>query len=342
MFKSPNGPGQKVFIDRNCKYTNCFVSWRRYINDYQKFHTIIITMREAIHYSAEELPRFRTPYQKFVASSFESSHNYPVCSNRFNDYFNWTWTFRLDSDCRLEYIAIRDEHGKVIGPKKTMHWMKVRDMSPNSEELKNSLLSKSRAAAWFVSNCVTQSGREIFAKKLAKELAIYNHTIDVYGDCGNLSCSKRDFSCMKMIRTTYYFYLSFENSFSKDYVTEKLLHALQNNAIPIVYGGANYTRFMPDGIYLNAIKLGVKALAKKMDNFIRSRKRYAKYFKWKNHYSYHSRSESKDTDDYCAFCKLLNNEKKFKEKSVVKNFRKWWDSPDFCSESDKKGFYIQE
>nr|XP_037877562.1 alpha-(1,3)-fucosyltransferase C-like [Bombyx mori] len=67
-----------------------------------------------------------------------------------------------------------------------------------------------------------------------------------------------------MIREKYYFYLSFENSFGEDYVTEKLLHALEFDAVPVVYGGANYTRFMPEGIYLNARELGAAALAEKM------------------------------------------------------------------------------
>lgn len=42
-----------------------------------------------------------------------------------------------------------------------------------------------------------------------------------------------------MAHVDYYFYFSIENSFSEDYVTEKLLHALKHYAIPVVYGGAN-------------------------------------------------------------------------------------------------------
>nr|XP_053607875.1 alpha-(1,3)-fucosyltransferase C-like isoform X2 [Plodia interpunctella] len=123
---------------------------------------------------------------------------------------------------------------------------------------------------------------------------------------------------------------TFENSFSEDYVTEKLLIALKNNAIPVVYGGANYTRFMPDGMYLNARTLGPKQLALQMDSLIKNPDKYADYFRWKNHYSYHINHESPETDNVCSFCKLLNDEKKFSEKSVVKNFRTWWDFPKFC------------
>ncbi|XP_053607868.1 alpha-(1,3)-fucosyltransferase C-like [Plodia interpunctella] len=338
------GLGQKVFIERNCSYTNCFVAKRDIFSDYTKFHAIIFIMREVIYYQSYKLPKFRQPYQKYVFSSIESSHNYPVCSNILDRYFNWTWSFRLDSDCRLEYIAIRDVNNTVIGPNKDMHWMKVEHMQPVSHEFQNSLKTKSKAAAWFVSNCFTKSHRERYITKLKYELAEYNHTVDTYGNCANhscrfgntmysncnLSCPKEEERCMEMIRSDYYFYLSFENSFNEDYVTEKLLHALKNNAIPIVYGKANYTRFMPDGIYINAMELRPKELAKKMDELIRDHKKYANYFKWQNHYSYHSRNESAETDDFCAFCKLLNDEEKFKKKSVIGNFRKWWDSPDYC------------
>ncbi|XP_053607599.1 alpha-(1,3)-fucosyltransferase C-like [Plodia interpunctella] len=320
------------FIKRNCSYTNCFVTAdRNYFENYGQFHAVVFAMSEATRYKSSQLPKYRSPDQKYVFSSIESSHYYPACSDRFNNYFNWTWSFRLDSDCRYEYMAIRDMHDNVIGPNKIMHWMKVENMTPVSSELKNSLQSKTIAAAWFASNCHSKSKREEFVEQLRNELSKYNHTVDIYGKCGKLSCPrKKTQKCFELIKKKYYFYLSFENSYSVDYVTEKLLTALKNNAVPIVYGEANYTRFMPDGMYLNARTLGPKALAKQIDLLIRNPDKYADYFRWKNHYSYHGRHESPDTDDICAFCKLLNDEDKFRENSVVGNFREWWDSPKFC------------
>nr|XP_053607872.1 alpha-(1,3)-fucosyltransferase C-like isoform X3 [Plodia interpunctella]XP_053607873.1 alpha-(1,3)-fucosyltransferase C-like isoform X3 [Plodia interpunctella] len=211
-----------------------------------------------------------------------------------------------------------------------MHWIKLEDMRPVSDALRKSLQTKTKAAAWFASNCITKSQRELFVMDLQIELSVYNHTIDTYGLCGNLSCSKGSKRCSKMIATDYFFYLAFENSISTDYVTEKLLYALRHNAVPIVFGKANYTRFMPDGMYLNALNLGPRKLAQKMIFLMQNPKEYADYFRWKNHYTFHNRDESVDTDGVCAFCKLLNDEKKFKEKSVINNFREWWNSPDFC------------
>ncbi|XP_013198165.1 alpha-(1,3)-fucosyltransferase C-like [Amyelois transitella] len=237
--------GRKGFISRNCTFTNCYVTpARHHFGDHSKFHAVVFAMTELIAYSNSQLPPHRSLDQKYVMASAESSHYYAICSDRFNGYFNWTWTYRLDSDCRLEYIAIRNINGDLIGPNEIMHWLKVEEMTPVSDELKKDLLSKTKAVAWFASNCVSRSQRELFVQDLQIELTAYNYTIDIYGLCGNLSCAKGNEECFNMIKTDYYFYLSFENSMSTDYVTEKLLHALKNNAVPVVYGYANYTRYV--------------------------------------------------------------------------------------------------
>lgn len=238
------GKGQQGFIERGCPHVNCFVtSDRNYLGDYTKFDVIAFAGPEVIHTSQNNLPQRRSPHQKYAFASIESSDYYPTCSNRFNNYFNWTWTFRLDSEVRWGYIRVRDKNKNLIGPNKVMHWMKLEDMDPVSGEFKEQLKSKTTAAAWFVSNCYSRSRREQFVHDLQEELRKYNQTVDIYGKCGPLKCSRdNERECDQMIKEKYYFYLSFENSYSEDYVTEKLLHALQYNAIPIVYGAANYTR----------------------------------------------------------------------------------------------------
>ncbi|XP_063375065.1 alpha-(1,3)-fucosyltransferase C-like [Cydia amplana] len=122
--------------------------------------------------------------------------------------------------------------------------------------------------------------------------------------------------CLKLIQEQYYFYLSFENSFSEDYVTEKLLTALENYAVPVVYGGANYTRFMPDGIYLHAGKLNVPDLAKQMNDIIKDKDRYYSFFKWRNHYSYHTK------ENLCVMCAMLNDDTLVKKATVAISYQR--------------------
>ncbi|XP_068631944.1 alpha-(1,3)-fucosyltransferase C-like [Battus philenor] len=326
------GEGRNGFIERNCTYTNCYVTGdRSYLGEYDKFDVIAFAGPEVIRMNQHNLPTKRSPHQKFVFATIESADNYPVCSNKFDGFFNWTWTYKLQSEAKWGYIVIRDKENKIIGPKTIMHWPKLQEMDPVKDEFKTKLETKSKAAAWFVSNCYSRSGRERFVKELQEHLKKYDLNVDIYGQCGPLKCGRdKEDECNKLIEKDYYFYLSFENSFSEDYVTEKLLHALKHDAIPIVYGGANYTRFMPDGIYLNARELGAEKLADKMNELINDSVKYADYFRWKNHYTYHRRFESVETDDYCRFCSILNEEDLVKKTSIYKNFRQWWDPPNRC------------
>lgn len=240
------GIGQQGFTSRNCSYTNCIVtSEKYYLNDITDFDVIAFAGPEIVSFPDIFLPTRRAHHQKYVFASIESSYNYPICSNRFDGFFNWSWTFRLDSDVRWGYMDIKDSNNKIIGPNEVMHWMDLKDMKPVSEEFKQKLKSKRIAAAWFVSNCFDRSGRFLLAQALEHELKKYNLELNVFGDCGKFACPQsRDEICMKMLGETYFFYLSFENSISKDYVTEKLLKALQTNVVPIVFGGANYTRYV--------------------------------------------------------------------------------------------------
>lgn len=241
------GKGQDGFIERKCPYTNCIVTADRlyFDGDYTKFDVIAFSGPEVVNYGPSRLPAKRSPHQKYVFATIESGDYYPLCSNRFNGYFNWTWTFKLDSEVRWGYMTVRNKNNTKVGPKKEMHWMKLEDMDPVSDDFKEQLKTKTKAAAWFVSNCYTRSKREKLVSQLREELAHYGLTIDIFGACGPLKCSRdNEKDCDKLVKRDYYFYLSFENSFSEDYVTEKLLRALNNDAVPIVYGGANYSRYV--------------------------------------------------------------------------------------------------
>lgn len=238
------GSGREGFIRRNCPYTNCYVTANQsYLGNITNFDVVLFAGPEIMHKPNHYFLINRTWRQKYVFASIESSGNYPVCSNRFDRFFNWSWTYRLNSEVRWGYIDIRDSNGSLIGPNEIMHWMEVKDMDPVSDMFKDKLKSKTKAAAWFVSNCNDQSGRLLYAKKLHTALKKRGRNLHIFGDCGTETCPREEQDkCMEMVEQDFYFYLAFENSFSEDYVTEKLLQALKMDVIPVVFGWGNYTR----------------------------------------------------------------------------------------------------
>lgn len=80
---------------------------------------------------------------------------------------------------------------------------------------------KSKLVTWFVSNCQAKSGRLEYVEELSKHIGV-----DIYGRCGAFSCNRNRDCFHDVVEPDYFFYLSFENSFCDDYVTEKLMNPL--------------------------------------------------------------------------------------------------------------------
>ncbi|XP_041969184.1 uncharacterized protein LOC121726034 [Aricia agestis] len=313
--------GQRAFIDKNCSDINCYVTSDRNLfkGDLSRFDAIGFNGRTMYERrdSGLELPSSRYSHQKYIYFNLESADNYPICNSEWDGFFNWTATYRLDSDIPFPYIQIRNQGGEVVGPKRNMKWQEYSD----SEELIDYRQNKTKAVAWFVSHCSSRSGRKLFANHIQKELKNYNLKLDIYGSCGPLKCPRHTDHCMRMLERDYFFYLSFENSFSEDYVTEKLLTALQHDVVPIVLGGADYSRFLPPGSYLDALETSPRELAAKINDIMNSPSEYNKFFRWKTLYRYRDPST---TDSVCAMCAALHNHTLLTHRTSYTNFKHWW------------------
>lgn len=68
--------------------------------------------------------------------------------------------------------------------------------------------------------------------------------IDIYGKCGKPCPPPLNVDCRKIISIEYKFYLAFENSLCKDYITEKFFKMLYFDIIPVVYGGGTYDYYV--------------------------------------------------------------------------------------------------
>jgi alpha-1,3-fucosyltransferase len=195
----------------------------------------------------------------------------------------------------------------------------VPDSSQSLDEIKERIHSYGprKLAAWLVSNCVTQGRREDLVKELSRFI-----DIDTYGACGDRNCTGRmSEECYKYLEKNYMFYLAFENSICEDYVTEKFFNAARYDFIPVIFGGANYSKFAPHEhkIYIDALSYpSPESLAKDLIRIANDPELYFSYFEWKKSFSVIS-----PYNWHCDLCEKLHFESGiFSEPQ--KNLYKWW------------------
>lgn len=194
------------------------------------------------------------------------------------------------------------------------------------EEIAEIIGKKKKPVAWFVSNCYTRSRRIALVNKI-KELI----DVDVYGRCGNLTCKVDAQECLDMLSTDYKFYLSFENSLCKDYVTEKIYRPLTQYVIPIVFNGGNTSLYAPPKSYINANDFSnVDDLVKYMKYLMENPKEYIKYFWWKKHYYIKSHPVYQYT--LCELCKKLHNKTFMHTQHLYADIQSWY-SDKMCNQN---------
>jgi alpha-1,3-fucosyltransferase len=178
------------------------------------------------------------------------------------------------------------------------------------------------------SNCNPKSQRNLLVDKLSSFI-----DVDRYGKCGNLTCDLKTMDCTNLERS-YRFYLSFENSICEDYVTEKVFKVMQQIVIPVVYNGANMTRFLPPkSVSLRTMQVKsptellsfqfinvddfktVEDLAKYLKFLSRNPDEYVKYFWWRKHYEVLGKNNM-----WCDICRGVNEVQQNSRKSVINEF----------------------
>lgn len=226
----------------------------------------------------------------------------PKVLEKFGHNLDWFMSYRRDSELFKPY-------GRVI-PKELD--------DPSNLQI---AINKTKSVVWFVSNCRTQSRREEYVSELSNYI-----DVDIYGQCGSKQCSKSNSSeCFDIIESNYKFYLSFENSLCKDYVTEKLFNLMKYDVIPIVRGSANYEKFLPPNSYIDTANFSSPKQLANYLNYVQSNDTiYKSYFEWKSKFRV-------DTDwfIFCDICAALNRNLTSTKRSG-REWSKWW-FDDQCS-----------
>jgi alpha-1,3-fucosyltransferase len=148
--------------------------------------------------------------------------------------------------------------------------------------------------------------------------------VDIFGKCGNFICPRDSVLCDDLLEREYFFYFSFENEICTDYVTEKLYRPLRKFIIPIIYNGANMTRFLPPKSYIDANDFkNAEELSKYLKYLMENPSEYIKYFWWKKHYEVANGAEYAAA--YCDLCKMLNNPDFQSTEQYYQDIDIWWE-----------------
>lgn len=281
--------------------TKCFIT-----NDRRRLASSDAIVFHVRNLDMNDLPTRRSESQKWVFWSMEPPP-YSVFAgfNYMHDMFNWTMSYRHDSDVYEPYAKLVPRN-ETKAPKKDHRalWK-----------------SKQKQAVWMVSHCDTDSKREEFVRELKKHIEV-----DVYGACGDRVCPKsRGSACYDDFEQTYFYILAFENSVCKDYVTEKFFSALKYDMVPVVFGGANYSQIGPVQSYVDALAFrSPRELAEHLIVLSRNYTAYTSYFEWKER----QRVVAWDAD-FCELCSRLHSAH-FRETSSYSDMRAWWEHQGRC------------
>lgn len=243
---------------------------------------------------ADDLPLERPQGQRWALLNHEAPPHTPRVPSQVEGAFNWTVTYREDSDVILRpKLAQLDFLGKMSMPQ---NWW----------------VNKTRHVVWFVSNCNTPGNREGFVEDLREFIKI-----DIIGQCGQHSClPKMSRKCYSNASKIYFFYLALENSICTDYVTEKLYNALEWGMVPVVFGGADYKNIAPPNSYIDALSFQTtKDLAQYLKRVARDPLLYNSYHAWRQKYKCASRHF------VCDLCSTLHRSPPAK---TYIDINEWW------------------
>lgn len=272
-----------------CKVQKCRISYDK--QDLNTSDAVIFHGQDMDHLDLVELGKtvkHRTK-QRWLFFLHENPLFFTKDLNTLKDVFNWTMTYKFDSDIFVPY---------------SYYFPKTAAGYRANSRPRNYGGGKDRLVAWLVSHCGKQ--RDKLVRKLMNYIPVH-----VYGACApsfsqNRICERRDASCRKTLRR-YKFYLAFENSNCIDYITEKYwITSLQNDIVPVVLGGGNYSdrNLAVPGSFINVLDfVSVKDLADYLIMLDKNDKAYNEYFSWKN--DYYVDFPSSWT---CQLCAMLNND----------------------------------
>ncbi|XP_061097661.1 4-galactosyl-N-acetylglucosaminide 3-alpha-L-fucosyltransferase 9-like [Conger conger] len=267
----------------------CYLTADR--NMYSKSDGVIFHHRD-IHWDLSNMPHSQRPsFQKWVWMNLESPTN-TGRNPALKSLFNLTVNYRQDADIAMRYATI-----------------------VKTEENNFKIPSKNKLVCWIVSNWNPSYRRVAYYYELKRHI-----DINVYGRAFGRPVRGEDFDATI---ASCKFYLSFENSIHKDYITEKLYNPMSVGTVPIVLGPSrqNYENFVPGDSFIHVDDFpSPQKLAEHIRFLDKNEDMYQRYFNFRKQF------EVKKTSAFvigaCLACNYIRTH--FNEYKVINDLNTWF------------------
>nr|CAD2181011.1 unnamed protein product [Meloidogyne enterolobii] len=290
------------------------------------------------HIRAEhkKLPKIRFSNQLYVFFLDESPfYTWDYFKDVPNNFFNITMTYRVDSDIYYPYDIFIPCNGKCHVDE---YW--------SEKEVLEKVRRKNRLAMKAYSDCVTPSRRENLVAELGKLIKI-----DLYGHCPGTTKCDTDY-CINQELANHMFYMAFENSVCKNYITEKFWY-LKHLIVPVVLSRRVFRQTkIPDNVYIAVDDFNtVEELAEYLLYLQKNKTAYLKYFDWtktyrkttyrQGYYKYSplgrqsyinalNASYAPAYNPICNLCELAHKHHKKQQRHIIRNIWNYWISKHIC------------
>lgn len=328
--------GQELFLQEECNVNKCMITYDIDTADALVFQNsdVLVHMNQSKRKDQVWIAYFLESPPHTFDRRFDRLH-------RGKHEFNWTASYRHDSDLVTPYAKfvpfndkLREYENLIIND--NFHndkQMKKSFYEQSTEKHKKLIQQKRGKVAWFASNCNAANDRLEYAKELSKYIQV-----DIYGKCGKFTCDKwNQTNCATMLNKEYKFYLSFENSNCRHYITEKLfINAYGYNQpdyllVPIVMGSpqTDYELIAPPKSFIHVDQFkSAQELAKYLLYLDLNDPDYYAYFYWK------TMGNFIDTKFFCRICALLHEAAITGKTKSYSNIKSWWNHYPFQNQTE--------
>ncbi|XP_017887895.1 alpha-(1,3)-fucosyltransferase 5-like [Ceratina calcarata] len=282
----------------NCTVKKCVLSYRS--EDIDTADAVVFHLH--LTRNAMELPARTRWDQRWIFLTDESPIHTFLYGNQelstYNGLFNWSMSYRMNSDVPVPY-------GRTVSRSF------INSPSINFPSREPIVKMKTKLVTVMGSNCAGVNGRWNYIKRLKE---ILGTDLDVYGRClnGNATACPGHFDRDCPVLNAYKFYLAFENSNCKDYITEKVFwHGYHKLAVPVIMGAPkkDCERLLPPRSFLHVTDFAdPSALANYIKYLGQHNDKYLEYHEWRKYYKVineHGYFGSVSTH-YCRICEALH------------------------------------